>query len=191
MRESNTRYAVLGVLAEGGSLTGYDIRSRIEGSLGLFWSESFGQIYPELRRLRADGLVEPAAREGEGKPYRITAAGRAALATWLARPPAAERPRSELQLKLHFGRFMGADAVRGFLVAAAGAAAERAGALRARRASVMDHLAGEQRLFSLLALDRGLGRAEADIAWAKRALAVVDALAEGGPDDALQHIPPV
>ena len=87
MREATTRYVLLGTLALGGEMTGFDIRSFIERSVAFFWRESFGQIYPELQRMAADGLIEPAGRRARSaKLWRITPAGREALTIKGTRP---------------------------------------------------------------------------------------------------------
>ena len=190
MREKTTAYVLLGALATGGPMTGYDIRAWIDRVVGRFWSESFGQIYPELRRLAGEGLITQAGGPGEGRdgrPYRITPAGRGALVAWLGRAPRPERARSEILLKLFLGRFLGADTARGFLEAARDAAAARQRALAedARAARADARLSGEDRVFALLVAGRGLAAARADRAWAEHGLAVVEALAEGGPDAAL------
>jgi PadR family transcriptional regulator, regulatory protein AphA len=105
-RESRTRYVVLGMLATGGPATGYGLRQQIAGSVGHFWQESFGQIYPALRQLAAEGLVQGRAiRGGPGRPgatWQITPRGRAELARWVAQPPAIEPERNELLLKVFF-----------------------------------------------------------------------------------------
>lgn len=96
-------------------MSGYDIKKYIEGSISNFWRESYGQLYPTLRRLSDEGLIaqEAPAREStaqERKPnrylYRITPAGRKSFEAWLAEPPMNEVPRSELALKLFFGTEM-------------------------------------------------------------------------------------
>jgi DNA-binding PadR family transcriptional regulator len=68
-----------------------------------FWSESLGQIYPTLARLRDEGLVVAEDREaGQRKriEYTITPAGRKELAAWLMTPSAPQPVRNELLLKL-------------------------------------------------------------------------------------------
>src|SRR6266540_3415877 len=89
-RENRTRYVVLGMLTAAPN-TGYGLRQAIAGSVGHFWQESFGQLYPALRRLAAEGLVEATATRGGpgrgGATYHVTPRGRAALAAWLAVPP--------------------------------------------------------------------------------------------------------
>jgi PadR family transcriptional regulator, regulatory protein AphA len=78
---------ILGLLGLGAE-TGYEIKRIADISTRFFWGASYGQIYPELRRLERDGLVEAseAPRGGRARrPYRLTAQGRAALEDWLRR----------------------------------------------------------------------------------------------------------
>lgn len=99
---NRSRYAILGALTHG-ARSGYDLRRFFEENLGSFWRESYGQIYPILRKLQAEGLVERAAGESaRRKPYRITDAGRTALSVWLEQPVTLEVGRVEILLKLFF-----------------------------------------------------------------------------------------
>ncbi|MFW6201785.1 MAG: hypothetical protein ACOC8B_04355 [Gemmatimonadota bacterium] len=59
-RGSRTRYVLLGVLA-GGPKTGYEIKRMIDESIGHFWSESYGRIYPGLER----GSPTPGSRSAD------------------------------------------------------------------------------------------------------------------------------
>jgi DNA-binding PadR family transcriptional regulator len=106
-KAGTTEYAVLGMLAVGPG-SGYDLKKRIEGSIAHFWSESYGQIYPILSRLAAQGLIDRRVERQKGKPdrqvYSITAAGLERLGAWLEQPPQPQGFRSELLLKLFFGR---------------------------------------------------------------------------------------
>ncbi|AIQ43189.1 PadR family transcriptional regulator [Paenibacillus sp. FSL R7-0297] len=106
---SKTGYVLLGLLNEE-NLTGYEIKKIVDTRLSFFWSESFGQIYPELKRLAVGGLIavceEPVSAEGKNsKPsikYQITASGRYELQEWLKTPVEKETVRYELLLKLYF-----------------------------------------------------------------------------------------
>jgi PadR family transcriptional regulator AphA len=104
-RSSTTPYAILGML-HFRPMSGYDIRKEAASSIGHFWSESYGQLYPALRRLAASGLVRRrTSRTGprDRQVYEITPAGRRALAAWRREAPRSEPVRSELLLKLFFG----------------------------------------------------------------------------------------
>jgi PadR family transcriptional regulator, regulatory protein AphA len=106
-RVNPTEFAILGLLAEE-ARSGYDIKQVVEERLGHFWSESFGHLYPMLRRLHERGLVGKEVERQEGRPdrkvYSITDAGRTALEAWFAEPPSPQRPRNEVLLRLFFGR---------------------------------------------------------------------------------------
>jgi DNA-binding PadR family transcriptional regulator len=114
MKQRQTAYVILGILAIHDNQSGYEIRKTIQQTVGFFWGESFGQIYPTLKKLLADGLIAPskpdAAPGGSistSKPrrqeYSITASGLAGLQEWLAVPYRDDPPRDEFLLKLFFG----------------------------------------------------------------------------------------
>ncbi len=52
-----TRFVILGLLNEE-PLSGYDMKKIIDIRMSFFWQESYGQIYPELAKLREEGLIE-------------------------------------------------------------------------------------------------------------------------------------
>ncbi|MEW5918268.1 MAG: PadR family transcriptional regulator, partial [Gemmatimonadota bacterium] len=101
-----TPYVILGFLAQGVPLSGYELRKAIALSVGHFWNESFGQLYPELQHLTKAGLIQPVADRTATRRrarYRITPAGKRALADWAAAPAPPEPVRNELLLKVLFG----------------------------------------------------------------------------------------
>jgi DNA-binding PadR family transcriptional regulator len=115
MKQRQTAYVILGILAIHDNQSGYEIRKTIQQTVGFFWGESFGQIYPTLKRLVAEGLIVPsksgaAPSESVSAPkprrqeYSITAAGLACLREWLAVPYRDDPPRDEFLLKLFFGQ---------------------------------------------------------------------------------------
>jgi DNA-binding PadR family transcriptional regulator len=78
-------YALLGLLRVK-PLSGYEMKAWIDKSIRFFWAASYGQIYPELRRLEAAGLVErESAPQGQRQRnvYRLTPDGDAVLHEWL------------------------------------------------------------------------------------------------------------
>ncbi|HEY3155376.1 MAG TPA: PadR family transcriptional regulator, partial [Candidatus Eisenbacteria bacterium] len=64
-RTRSTPYAILGMLSFA-PMSGYDIRKEAASSIGYFWSESYGQIYPALRELQARGLAKRRADRRAG-----------------------------------------------------------------------------------------------------------------------------
>jgi len=103
---SGTGYVILGALSIEPNLSGYDMRKGIEQSVGYFWGESYGQIYPTLKALTAQKLIQPVESKRAGRrrqEYAITEAGRERLHAWLALPFHNDPPRNEFLLKLFFG----------------------------------------------------------------------------------------
>jgi PadR family transcriptional regulator AphA len=99
-----TSYVILGMLSLGAK-TGYDIKGIVDKSTRFFWAASYGQIYPELRRLEKVGLVKGELAPTGGRKrrvYELTAAGRHVLAEWAASPPRMPELRDENLLKLFF-----------------------------------------------------------------------------------------
>ena len=112
-KQSRTRYAVLGMLSLG-DMSGYQIKKHIAESIAHFWSESYGQLYPELARMTKEGLTSVKPERGKAgrsrKTYSLTRKGAGELRTWLQAPVREEPPRSELLLKLFFGNSAPSDA---------------------------------------------------------------------------------
>ena len=110
MKHNRTAYVILGLLSIEPNLSGsgYELHKAIEDNFGSFWGESYGQIYPTLKQLAAEGLIEPSkTTPGPGRrrqEYALTDAGRACLREWLALPFQNDPPRNEFMLKLFFGR---------------------------------------------------------------------------------------
>ena len=103
MELSPTAYVILGMLSWH-PMSGYDIKAGVDKSTRFFWAASYGQIYPELRRLSDAGLIEAEQAEGGRKrtEYRLSPAGRRQLRGWLAEEPTTFELRDEGLLKLFF-----------------------------------------------------------------------------------------
>ena len=82
-----TARVLLGMIRKGGR-TGYEIKQLVDISTRFFWAASYGQIYPELRRLEREGFVEGEDAPNGSRPrrlYRLTSTGREELDAWLRR----------------------------------------------------------------------------------------------------------
>src|SRR5215467_13951747 len=108
-RVSQSQFAILGLLSFE-PMSGYDLKQLIAWSVGHFWREGYGQIYPTLQQLEKQRLVTKKTQRQKGKPdrnvYSLTPAGRERLEKWLNQPASPEIPRNELLLKLFFGQWV-------------------------------------------------------------------------------------
>ena len=192
---TTTAEALLGVLSLR-PMSGYQIRQQIEQSIGNFWQESYGQIYPTLKRLRAERLVTIEEAEGrrsraESKVYSLTETGRERVMRWIGTPSLPRVPRNEMLLKIFFGEMVPLETVR-----------EQVRDFRARHEAQLLRFAGiEQWMrsehghdprmpFWLMTLRYGQAESQAMVAWAEETLRTCDALGEpvsgeGRPEEAV------
>jgi DNA-binding PadR family transcriptional regulator len=104
--DSSSKFAILGALSLKPA-SGYDVKRFVESSIGHFWNESYGSIYPILKKLAQSKLIQPQKGPQSGRDrvvYAITPQGEKALREWLLLPPRSEPFRSEILLKLFFAR---------------------------------------------------------------------------------------
>lgn len=173
-RSEQTHTAILGALTLA-PMTGYALREAIRDTLGQFWSESFGQIYPALAELERDGLVEKVDAPGaRSAPYATTGRGRARLRELLAEPPQPQKPRNGTLLRLFFGRHLGPDACRTLIEQTRERAEQQLERLAAERASlVADASLGGDAPFIMMTISAGEHSARATLAWADETLAAL------------------
>lgn len=101
---SPTAYVILGMV-RGEPRSGYEIKALVDDTTRFFWAASYGQIYPELKRLSEAGLIEGVDAPTGGRRrtvYEITADGEEELKAWLRQPPGTYEMREEGLLKLFF-----------------------------------------------------------------------------------------
>ncbi|MFQ5593004.1 MAG: PadR family transcriptional regulator [Anaerolineae bacterium] len=110
------RNALLGFLSCG-PMTGYDLKKHMDNSTQFFWHAELSQIYPTLKKMEAEGLVEAVVVPQEGKPdkkvYTLTEAGRAELLSWLASPlDSWSSTKEPVLLQLFFSGTLDKDTIR-------------------------------------------------------------------------------
>jgi PadR family transcriptional regulator, regulatory protein AphA len=101
---SPTAYVILGMTRDQ-PRSGYEIKALVDDTTRFFWAASYGQIYPELKRLSEAGLIEGVDSPTGGRRrtvYEITDDGEEELKAWLRQPPATFEMREEGLLKLFF-----------------------------------------------------------------------------------------
>ncbi|CAI3793626.1 PadR family transcriptional regulator [Pseudarthrobacter sp. MM222] len=175
-RSDQTQTAVLGALSIL-PMSGYALREEIKNTLGHFWSESFGQIYPALAELQRAGLVDRRDNAGgRSSNYDITPAGTARLRELLAEAPQPNKPRNGVLLRLFFGRQLGPEACRGLVLEAQAQAQAQLAAMQEARAELAGGKLGDNSPYALITVAAGERSAQATIAWAKDALAILDAV---------------
>lgn len=187
-RSSQTHLAVLGALSVE-PMTGYAVRAAITQTLGHFWSESFGQIYPTLTELTARGEIRPTEPgRTSGSRFELTDAGRSRLRELLAEPAAVSPPRNGLLLRLFLGGQLGsahcralvqesADLASAMLAGYATIRTETEAEIAAARAAD-DTAAAASAAYRLLTLSAGEYAAHAHLAWAAETLATLATLPE-------------
>ncbi len=124
MSKKKTQFVILGLLNEG-PLTGYDIKKIIDLRFSFFWNESYGQIFPMLKQLTKDNLIEclpnnetqSEVSKREKIYYRITEQGRQFLLNWLEEPVETETVRFEILLKMYFSNELDSESMKSHIEA--------------------------------------------------------------------------
>jgi DNA-binding PadR family transcriptional regulator len=169
---TTTEAAILGVLTWG-PMSGYDLKKAIDSSVGYFWGPAKSGIYAILPRLVASGFATSREVAQAGRPdkriYRITAAGRKALRSWIEETPAPPDPdRNPLLLKLFFGSLTSPEVLVGQI------RERRQEAERLDRAlHEFDREADPDDLYGALTRDWGHEYARAVGRWARKAEAAL------------------
>lgn len=174
---------LLGLLARGGELSGWDLQKQAATSIAYFWPFGRSQVYAALPRLEAGGLIESRDLPQVGRPdkrlHGITELGRRVLADWL--PEAPDGPvRDTFLLKIFFAAHTDRDAVRALihqrLAMASGLDAE---------IEEMSDSPDLDDFFHRLTRDYGRAWARFVTEWCTDALAALDALDHDGSSPCL------
>ncbi|GLZ46115.1 transcriptional regulator [Actinomycetospora sp. NBRC 106375] len=194
------RHALLALL-EAGPMTGYELAKQFDASAGYVWHAHHPQIYTELRRLEAEGLVEaeeaPRGAAATKRLYVVTDAGCDALLAWVAESDEPARERDPVLLKATYLEYGSFDVARGHLRRhrdhhrrmAAGWEAHaddlerRDTTLLRRRLAHSPRHAHEAIVAYKVHVYRGLSeRSRGEVRWAEQGLELVDRLeADAGP----------
>ncbi len=188
------RFALLALLSSQ-PLTGYDLAKQFSQSVAHVWHAPDSQIYPELKRMQADGLLEavdvPWGPKGRKTEYHVTDHGLEAFRDWIDSPLEIRRQRDPAYLKAAYLEWADPEAARSQLRQHADYWSQHLELLETTRASLLDrtHPTLLRRLekypehqherivrFKVFAYDGLIDQARAEIRWARRGLALVTEL---------------
>jgi DNA-binding PadR family transcriptional regulator len=183
MEHKRTAYVLLGLLAIEPDQSGYDLKKTIEGSVGFFWGESYGQLYPTLKQLTSEGLVKSTTPESvagrKRQLYSITPLGLDALKTWLALPYRMAPLRDEFLLKLFFGHTAGIETTIAQVKEFQTKTRDLVQSLEMIGQLSQQHQVNRpELLYWLLTLEYGLAQQRATLAWSETALAQLTSAAQ-------------
>jgi len=177
-RNGKTQYVLLGLIATGPK-TGYEIKQTIERSIGYFWQESYGQIYPALHTLTGKKYISKKTVPQDGRPdkivYSITKTGIAYFKAWLVSPLQASPQRNELLLRIFFGPVLDIAENIQLLENHMQEAAKLYRTFLQIRTAITENCAidsgpVENSMYSMLTLDYGIMSLEMEVAWAQKAI---------------------
>jgi DNA-binding PadR family transcriptional regulator len=176
------KHAILAALLDT-EASGYDLAKAFDASVANFWTATPQQLYRELDKLAAEGLVEARVVEQDRRPnkkvFRLTTEGAEALAAFTTTPAKPTAVRDELLVKVQAVDSGDATAVREAVAARrafAQAKLERYERLQERLLDGQpedEHLARSPRVGPYLTLLRGIAFERENVEWADRCLAVL------------------
>ncbi|MEV0090944.1 PadR family transcriptional regulator [Streptomyces sp. NPDC050738] len=177
------KYAVLGALLEG-EASGYDLAKIFDVSVSNFWAATPQQLYRELDRLAADGLVEarvvPQERRPNKRMFTLSESGRADMAAFTAKEPRPTATRDELMVKVQALDVGDVDAVRGHIEERMDWAHGKLARYERVRLHLLGGLGEEEflrdsdRIGPYLTLMRGISFEEENLRWARRTLEILE-----------------
>ena len=188
------RYALLALLTAGPS-TGYDAAKRFGGSVGQVWHAPDSQIYPELKRMAAEGLIAgeqvrwgPRSTKTE---YSITDDGLAAFREWMNTPIDYAPERDAHHMQAAYFEWADPDAARANLLAHLEHHRRQMELLTAVRDGIeartdpaivrrLERYPAEQHdaivAYKVFTYDGMIERSRAEIDWAERGLKLIEEL---------------
>ena len=160
------RHALLGLLVDR-SASGYDLLKLFDTSLANVWPATQSQIYTELNKLAASGLITVVAEGPRGrKQYALTDEGLAELRHWLTETEPNRTLRSEVLLRVFFLGVVGRDQARDYLTGLAARYGEEGEALRELDGAI-DWDEGDLSVYGKIAMEYGLRFNAMRLDWAE------------------------
>lgn len=171
---ANTRkmdYVLLGLLSHE-SMTGYEMKKRLDTTLRFFWGGSYGSIYPTLNQLEKEGKVtkEDTSINGREKiSYSITGYGKETLKEWLQKPVEKDEIRYETLLKLFFGNETGFERTKDHIERFEEKCKNELAVLNMFAENLIQYLEDDTHKHYYLTVKFGINTYEAYLKWCKEA----------------------
>jgi DNA-binding PadR family transcriptional regulator len=167
------RIAALGLLAWEPA-SGYDLLKHFEKSMANVWPATQSQLYGELNKLAAAGLIEVTDVGPRGrKEYRITEAGRAEIRRWVMNPQDDPPFRSSPLLRVFLLDAIPREQARAHMVAVAEHADAEVKRLEELQAAI-DWGQDESFFYGHAALEYGLRMNAMEADWANWLVREID-----------------
>jgi DNA-binding PadR family transcriptional regulator len=177
------RFVLLAVLSKQPN-TGYGIGRLLRTDLRHVWQARLQQIYSELARSEADGLVRVQITHMVNRPakkvYTLTDTGALALDDWLTQPPSTDSSRDDLLVRLYCLPRVPAELLIRRLQERRDASEGRARELR-RTLEAASRDPGA--LGYRLTLEAALAAADAQIGWCASAIETLRGQVEGAREE--------
>ncbi|GAB2829283.1 PadR family transcriptional regulator [Actinocorallia aurea] len=177
------RNAIMAALLAG-EASGYDLAKEFDASFANFWMATPQQLYRELDKMEAEGLLSARVVQQERRPnkrlFSLTAEGRAVLRAFTAAAPRPGAMREELMVQVQAVDAGDAAAVRAAIAERLQWAEAKAARYERFRLRLLDGRTEEEfldqaeRVGPYLSLLRGLSFERENARWAEHALAVLD-----------------
>ena len=179
---NKSRYAILGLLFDK-NLTGYEIKKFMQQSTAHFWQETDASIYPMLKKLEAEGKVEPQiTRKGKMKRvrYSITQTGKDEFSHWMELGPEPGTHRDELLLKLFFGGNTAKEEIIKHLLTQQKKIQEQQKKYSYIQTFIFPEIASDSphKLFWTMALRNGIISAQAELKWIDECLEILKTVSD-------------
>lgn len=177
------RFVLLGLLSKEPN-SGYGIARMLRCSLGHVWDARLQQIYAELGHALEHGLVDVRSIDLPNRPakkvYSLAPAGEEVLDEWLGSRDDAFAPRDDLLVKLYCMERIPRDVLLRQLSDRAERSSKEIELLRPRL--VQMPRTDPASLGELLTLEAAIARAQAEVSWCERAIAIIRPEAAGVAD---------
>ena len=176
------RNALLAALIDRES-SGYDLAKRFRVSVANFWTATPQQLYRELEKMEADGLLTARVVKQDRRPdkrlFAVTEAGRAALNAFTRQEPKPTTVRDELLVQVEALAHADLPSVRKSIESRIEQSRQRVATYEQSLAEILgsrspeEFLATGNRIGPYLTLQRGISFERENISWGTLALDIL------------------